>query len=278
MPEFSFMLVADDYAISPAVSEGISQALNAGRLSGTGAMVNRPFWRQAAARLRGDDLVSSAGVHLNLTCGAPLTKMPAFAPSGQFPALRRVLPEARRRRLPQAELDAEISAQLDTFADATGAAPAFVDGHQHVQMFPQIRETLFEALARRGWQDQIWLRDSAARPADILSRRTGMTKALVVTWLGRGFRAAAHRAGFQTNEGFAGFSSFDPAADYEAQFRTYLVAPGTRHLVMCHPGHADRELREVDPHTQSRENELAFLLSGRFLDVLASNNSTLAKV
>jgi predicted glycoside hydrolase/deacetylase ChbG (UPF0249 family) len=39
---------------------------------------------------------------------------------------------------------------------------------------------------------------------------------------------------------------------------------------MCHPGRVDAELERLDPATYSREQELEFLLSDRFLDIVAA--------
>jgi predicted glycoside hydrolase/deacetylase ChbG (UPF0249 family) len=45
---------------------------------------------------------------------------------------------------------------------------------------------------------------------------------------------------------------------------------------MCHPGHVDTELARLDPVTDSREMELAFLLSDRFTAILDAANARLA--
>ena len=38
----------------------------------------------------------------------------------------------------------EVRAQFEAFADAFGRPPDFVDGHQHVHLFPQVREAVLE--------------------------------------------------------------------------------------------------------------------------------------
>lgn len=268
MPSFPFKLCADDYALSPAVSAGILEALVAGRLSATSVMANRPDWPRAASELVRTAPGAEIGLHLNLTLGTPLSSMPVLAPGGRFPALSRLIANARRGRLPADEIRTEIAAQLDAFADALGRAPAYIDGHQHVHVLPGVRAVLFEVLGARGLAGRLWLRDSADRLSRILRRRVEAPKALALALFGRGFAAQAGARGFACNDGFAGFSSFDPRRDYAADFARYLIAPGPRHLVMCHPGRLDAELAAVDPVTTPREQELAFLLSQRFEDVL----------
>ena len=268
VPVFSFKLCADDYALSPAVSAGILEAFAAGRLNATSVMTNRPDWSSAARELVALGPEAETGLHLNLTLGAPLSAMSAFAPAGRLPPLRDVMGAARRGSLPEVEIRAEISAQLDAFEAAMGRAPHYVDGHQHVQVLPGVRQWLLDELGRRGLAGKLWLRDSSDRLGRILARRSEIPKALALAFFGRGFAREAMAHGFACNDGFAGFSRFDPARDYAADFSRYLVAPGSRHLIMCHPGRVDPQLVACDPVTITREHELKFLLSGRFGEVL----------
>ena len=265
---FSFGLCADDYALSPGVSRGILEALGAGRLSATSVMTTRPFWPKGAHELRQFKDEADIGLHLNLTLGSPLGDMPAFAAMGRLPGISHVLKAAWKNELPEAEIGQEISRQLDGFYEHFGAAPAFVDGHQHVQVLPQIRFQLFACLDEKGFSGKVWLRDCSDRPWRILRRGVELTKALGIAWLGRGFAREASAHGYVTNEGFSGFSAFDPAHDYAADFARYLRAPGKRHLIMCHPGYCDEELVAADPVTLSRERELSFLLSPAFRAML----------
>jgi chitin disaccharide deacetylase len=267
LQSFSLILCADDYGLSPAVSAGILEALGAGRLNATGAMTNRPNWKAAARDLQALERAALFGVHLNLTLGAPLSGGGALAPAGVFPQLSTFL----RGKLPReavADVAHEIRAQLDAFEDAMGRPPDFIDGHQHVHVLEPVRGLLLDEAERRGYAGKVWLRDSADRPDRIIRRAVETKKALALAWFGRGFAKEARARGFEVNEGFSGFSAFDAARDYAADFARYLVQPGARHLVMCHPGHVDDELKSLDPVTTTREQELAFLLSDRFSEAM----------
>ncbi|MDB5649268.1 MAG: YdjC family protein [Hyphomicrobiales bacterium] len=262
-----FVLCADDYALTPSVSLGILEAVEAGRLDATGAMTTRPHWPEAARDLMSLGSAVQAGLHLDLTLGPPLTAMPSLVPNGRMPRIGTLIRLSRMGKLPEAEIRAEIAAQIDAFGAAYGRAPAFVDGHQHVQMLPGIRDWLFAELNGRGLAGDVWLRDSGDRIERILRRRIEAPKAMMVAMAGRGFGEEARKSGFVTNEGFAGFSAFDRRRDYAADFERYLLAPGPRHLVMCHPGRVDGELERLDPVTYTREQELEFFLSDRFADL-----------
>lgn len=267
MPPQIFKLCADDYGLSPAVSEGIRNALAAKRLSATSAMTNRAGWPQAAHALSKIDHKAEIGVHLNLTLGAPLQPMAQFAPQN-FPSIGAIIRSARAGSLPEAEVRAEIARQLNAFEDAMGAPPDFIDGHQHVHILPYIRTWLLEELSRRNVPEHFWIRDSGDALWRILWRGTQWTKACVVSYLARHFAQDCAQFGFETNGSFAGFSAFDAAADYRDEFAAALRAAGPRHLIMCHPGHVDDELAALDPVQVTRETELAFLLSDDFTTAL----------
>jgi chitin disaccharide deacetylase len=275
---FSFCLCADDFGLSPGVSRGILVALQAGRLTATSVMTTRPSWPEAAGELRAFQNVADVGLHLNLTLCAPLSPMPRFAPSNHLPRIGPLISAAARGRLPEAEIRAEILAQIDAFTTHFGRPPDFVDGHQHVHVLPAIRPWLFDALENRGLKGKVWLRDSGDRVAALLACRIELKKAFAVAWLTRGFAQAAAARGFQTNHGFAGFSGFDAGRDYGADFARYLVAPGNRHLVMCHPGFVDEALAGLDPVTVSRPKELEFLMSSRFEACLDLKRASLARL
>jgi len=259
----SFCLCADDYALSPAVSRGILAALDARRLTAASVMTTRPSWPEAAKALQPYQTVADIGLHLNLTLGAPLSPMPRFAPAKTLPSVRAVISAASRGPLPEAELRTEIESQIEAFRASFGKLPDFVDGHQHVHVLPAIRPLLFDALGRFGLQNRIWLRDSGDRLFPLLKRGIEIKKAMAVAWLACGFAKEAAARGFFTNQGFSGFSSFRNRS-YAADFTRYLIEPGRRHLVMCHPGYIDDELKALDPVTDSRPQELAFLLSPQF--------------
>ena len=275
----TFTLIADDYAMTAGVSRGIIRLLEHGRLSGAGAMTNRPHWKGWSNAFRGFHNTADLGVHLNLTLGAPILAMPKFAPSGQFPPIGDIAKAALSFQLPIDEITAEITAQLDAFEKAIGARPDFIDGHQHVHGLPGVRGALLSVLKERyGKGQKPWLRNPADSLVSIVKRGRNMQKALAVASLASGFGSAAKKAGFLTNDSFAGFSAFDAKADYAIDFASYLQVPGTRHLVMCHPGEIDDEIRKLDPVVETRPQELAFLLGEHAPELMRKANLTLGRL
>jgi chitin disaccharide deacetylase len=202
------VLCADDFGLSEGVSRAILELAERGRISAASAMTNCPAFAGAAPRLKAFDGRVGIGLHLNLTAGAPLGPMPGFAPKGVFPPNGAVVAGALTARLPRREIAAEVERQLDAFEAAFGRGPDFVDGHQHVHVLPGLRWVLLEVLERRRLH-ALWLRDPRDDLGAILGRRIAAGKALVVEALALGFRKHANRAGFDTNEGFSGYRSFE---------------------------------------------------------------------
>ena len=269
-----FVLCADDFAMTPGVGRSILKLAEQRRLSATSVMANRPHWAGLAKELRPMQLHMDIGLHLNLTLGAPLSKMKDFAPGDLFPAIGDVSKRALLRSLPRDELRAEIDRQLAAFEDALQARPDFIDGHQHVHALPIIRSVLMEAIVSRYPHDKPYLRDPGDRVASIMGRGVAIKKALGVTALSSGLRAQALQKGIATNQGFSGFSAFDPWRDYGSDFRTFLKWPGPRHLIMCHPGEIDDELLALDPVVGTRPHEANFLASSAFEDICVEAKMT----
>ncbi|MGD9657253.1 MAG: ChbG/HpnK family deacetylase [Methylocystis sp.] len=271
-------LCADDYGLSYGVSAGILEALDAGRITAVSALVNGPLWPAMGLELVRHGRDADVGLHFNLTLGRPLSSMPKFAPNGEFPPLPQVVRMAYRGRLPLDEIRVEIDRQFDRFEAVMDRPPDHVDGHQHIHVLPGIRTALLDAMAARRFDGRVWLRDAGDGVHRILARRANARKALFALSLASGFRAEARQRGFSVNDGFAGFSDFRPGFDYAKIFQSYLRAPGRRHLIMCHPGHVDEDLRKLDPVTITREQELAFLLSPELPKMLERRGLRLARL
>lgn len=256
-----FVLCADDFAMTEGVSRSILELLAAGKLSATGAMTNRPHWPALAGELAAFSGKADLGLHLNLTCAAPLAAMPVVAPRGELPKLGELAKLAVASRAARAEIAGEIGRQLDAFEQGLGRAPDFVDGHQHVHVLPGVRRAVLDAVSARYPRGSLYLRDPADSVAAIRARGVAVGKALVIAGLAAGLRRAAVRRGIPTNRGFSGVSPFDPARDFAADLARFLHRPGPAHLVMCHPGHVDDELRRLDPVVATRPLEHRALLA-----------------
>jgi predicted glycoside hydrolase/deacetylase ChbG (UPF0249 family) len=158
-----------------------------------------------------------------------------------------------------------------------GREPDFLDGHQHVHALPTIREGLLLALERLGLERAVYVRDPADRPAAIAARRVSAPKAFCIALLARGFGPTLRGRGIATNSGFSGIGAFDARRDYARDFAGFLRAPGSRHLVMCHPGFVDAELEAADGVSATRPREHGFLAGDEFTATLSRAGAAMVR-
>ncbi len=269
-------LCADDYGISPGVDAAIRDLIARGRLNATSVMVVAPSFSGAEAAalsvLNADTQRVAIGLHLTLTAPfRPLSSGYVPLADGALLPVSTTLRLAMQQRLDVAAITDEFRAQFEAFAVAFGRPPDFVDGHQHVQLFPQVRQA---ALETASWiAPQAWMRQcGSALP---LHRRLTDPKGLLIDWLSREFRARAGQLGIATNPAFAGTYTFRPSADFAVLFPAFLEGMPAGGLVMCHPGHVDAELERLDPLTTLREREYAYFCSDAFPEALKAHGLTL---
>jgi predicted glycoside hydrolase/deacetylase ChbG (UPF0249 family) len=270
-------LCADDYGMSEGVNRAIRDLIGKGRLSATSVMVVGP----AFTRNEIDDLKAvardrpgfSIGLHLTLTAPYhPLTLHFRPQKHGEFLKLGKLLQTALLRRLDVEIFRAEIVAQIEAFTTMLGRAPDYVDGHQHAQLFPQVRDAFLSAVkehAPNAWVRQCGRGGEKPRPVKD-------AKALMLDVLSVAFRERATRAGLRFNPAFAGAYKFSKKPDFGKLFERFLHRLPDGGLIMCHPGFVDATLVALDPLTDQRRAEYDWLMSDDFPRMLAANNVTLA--
>ena len=259
------ILCADDYGISPAVSAAIRDLIARRRINATSVMVVAPSFSNTEADTLREAAAGHAAIGLHLTLTAPFRSLSSgFAPrrDGAFLPLSAMAGRGLGRMLTPALLETEITAQIAAFRSAFGRAPDYIDGHQHIHVFPQIGETLIRVAGEKA--PDAWLRQCGRAVRHSLE-----PKGLILDALSKRFRRLAARTGRRTNPAFAGTYSFRAGADYSKLFPEFLDGLPNGGLVMCHPGRVDAELTRLDPLTDLREREYAYFLDEAFSRLLA---------
>lgn len=271
-------LCADDYGISPGVNRAIRELVARGRLNATSVMVVGPaIGRDEAAQLEDaatKNATAAIGLHVTLTSPfRPLTMHFRPLRDELFLPFAKLLRAGQLRRLDPEIIAAEVAIQLATFRDLFGRAPDFVDGHQHVQLYPQVRDGFLAAVKDKA--PGAWVRQ--ARRNQPLGQRLASPKALFLDHLSTQFKRRAARAGLKINPGFAGAYDYSRRVDYGALMRDFLDGLPEGGVVMCHPGFVDEVLVSLDPFTKAREIEHAFLAGDDFPALLDANKITLGR-
>ena len=269
-------LCADDYGISPSVNSAIRDLIARGRINATSVMVAAPSFLQSDAAalnaLNAGTRRAAIGLHVTLTAPfKPLTAGFERTYADAFLSLPPTLVLALIHRFRQDQIAAEIAAQFEAFSAKFGRAPDFIDGHQHVQLFPQIRDT-FLAVSK-GKAPLAWVRQCGRIVP--FSKRLADPKGLLLDVLSSGFRTRAAQLAVRTNPAFAGTYGFSTNADFAKLFPSFLNGLPENSVVMCHPGAVDDELKRLDPLTTLREKEYAYFASENFPAVLESHGIAL---
>ena len=269
-------LCADDYGISPGVNRAIRDLIERGRLNATSVMVvGSSIGRGEVTALQAAAAGSprcAIGLHATMTAPFhPLTMHFRPLDGGMFLPFPKLLRAGLTRRLDPEIVRAELMIQLATFMDLFGRPPDFVDGHQHAQLYPQVRDAFLAAV--KDAAPAAWVRQ-CSRNAPALQRFRA-PKALFLDVLGAQFRKRAARAGIAVNPGFAGAYDFTKRQNFGLLMRQFLEGMPDHGVIMCHPGFVDDALRSLDPLTDQREHEHAYLKGEHFPDLLAANGVTL---
>ncbi|MEZ5287123.1 MAG: ChbG/HpnK family deacetylase [Vicinamibacterales bacterium] len=214
------ILHSDDLGLSPGVTRGILEALEAGVLHGTSVMATGEPLAPLAQRLAHLPQPPRLSVHLNLSEGTPVASLREVpwlvGPDGRLRlSFGRCLAglvfcSPARRRARCAQIEREWLAQTRAVAHALAPLPiAAIDGHTHIHMLPFVVPIAAAVAAREGIgairvpREPLAHAVSAAdwfRPAWWINQ----LKRLVLLGLARGREADARRLGLETPDAVTG--------------------------------------------------------------------------
>lgn len=269
----------DDFGMSPGINQAIKMLHRQGRLTSVSVIVNMPWSNEALAFLReAGDL--SAGLHLNLTTGRPMLpagKVPSLVEtSGEFYKLHALLPRLVAGRVRQQEIQAEITAQMERCL-AAGTRPQHIDSHQHLHAVPVVANEV-AALMNRFRVTAVRNPDFAAFVIPPSGRDRQVKKAVRQT--GKNvIRSTQERILSRSTLLNSPANRTDqliylrwyvrPSTDTLASMRAcFSMLEGHTLEIVAHPAVADETLPTLSSYVNGREQELAFLSSDRFFELL----------
>lgn len=255
---FRLIVNADDFGLTEGVSNGILSAMRAGRVTSTTVMANRPdLARQAAALQKIPGI--SAGIHLVLSSGKPILPPEQVKTlvddSGFMP--RNYRTAAGRADIAEVELEWQAQIQV---ALSLGLHLSHIDSHHHVHLHPPFTEVAVRLATRFGIPAM-----RAASPLDLHSDKHEFTD-IVTAEVAMESRRIITSAGLtHPDRLLTGVTALELLA---ANFS------GVAELC-CHPGHVDGLLPSLSSLCEAREDELLYLLSDEFAEILAARKVSL---
>jgi len=236
------VICADDYAMTPEISAGIIALAEQGRISATSAMTLSPHWPVWARQVRSLQTRIDVGLHLDWTSDFALRQ-------GFGRPLGKLMVQSLLGAMDKTQVRAQIQSQLDLFESHAGSAPDHIDGHQHVQQFPVLREALIEVLLERyPAHARPWLRVShVVCPPWAL-------KARIINGMGaQALRGLAQQHGLPHSEHLSGIYDFSgDAKRYHRHLQQWLRQRTAGTVLMCHPAQG---LNVQAPFPQARVQE-----------------------
>jgi predicted glycoside hydrolase/deacetylase ChbG (UPF0249 family) len=170
---------ADDYGLTPAVSRGILRGVRDGVVTSTSVLVLGSGFSRSVGWLR-DEGPIGVGVHLALVGEDPPLSSPSEIPSlvdrrGRLPrSWRQLLPRVMAKRIDLADVERELTAQISAARDS-GLALDHLNSHQHVHMFPGLREVVIDLAHRFDVPAVRVTRMRSRKPVGRMMRRLAVT-------------------------------------------------------------------------------------------------------
>ncbi len=260
----SITICADDYAQNEAISSGILQLLKHKRINAVSCMVTSRLWPEHAQRLKAFIGKAAIGLHFNLSYPAH-SKM----------SLLSLLIRSHLRLLSRKAIHDALQQQITLFLKQLNRMPDFIDGHQHIQNFPVIRDELISFYQKKLTQQKQapYIRCSWQKihnnHQDYLSR----LKAQCIAYSGaRHFKHMLESLEIPHNTSFAGIYHFDSKKPYHKIFEQFISSLSKGGLLMCHPaqfnGWTSSALQAGDMLEIVRQREFDYLISEKMESVL----------
>lgn len=261
----NIILCADDYGLNAAVSQGILQLLQRQRLSAVSCLVTFADWRDHANLIKNYNNQIDIGLHLNFTQGQPLSPRYRQRYGNFYFSVSRLICRAFLHQLDVEILQEECTAQVERFVAEMGFLPDFIDGHQHIQLLPQIRTALLSVYKKYYISPQKAYMRSLKNQLPALTVSDKIKQAIIYLCGAAAFEALLKEQQIPYNSYFAGVYSFSQDVSYARYFQQLLPRLNDRTLLMCHPALAENSDRGVDVIADARSQEYAYLDSDQFI-------------
>ncbi len=270
---------ADDFGMTPGINRAIIKLHRQGRLNSVSIMVNMPWSDEALTYAREQDDLR-AGIHLNISTGQPVLPPEEVSSlvghSGEFLPLSALLPLLMAGRVKPEEIERELSAQMDKFLDS-GLPPHHLDTHLHFHSLPTLGRVATE-LSQRYNTGAVRNPDMTAfvvpppgneKPVQAALRHT--SRRIVHTT-----QSVFNRKNIESTKDACGAERLiylrwclREGGDPFENFRACLdELEGETLEIIAHPAERDDVLPGLSKYVDGREQELKFLSSNRFHEIL----------
>lgn len=241
-------LCADDYGLTPEVSEAIVHLVENKRIQAVSCLCHDFSALQKNLKIKNYQGQIEIGIHLNLT-----------EQSASIGSINSLIVRSHLRQLSKKNIQNLLEKQFQNFINAFNQAPSFIDGHQHIHVLPVIRDIILKL--RKQYCPNAWVRSPIQKKSPNFI--SGL-KSFVINHMGAlTFKKTLNHLNIKTNQNFLGIYSFGSPITYRSYFLECLKSINQPTLMMCHPGLPSNN---KDPIAAFRQQEYNYFLSNQFLE------------
>ncbi|HXK37064.1 MAG TPA: ChbG/HpnK family deacetylase [Candidatus Paceibacterota bacterium] len=230
-------IVADDLGLHPSVNKGIIAGLRGGFITEASLMANGEAFLDAIREM--DETSMNIGIHLVLVEEPWLTTGRRIAKNYKFFLARYCLGQVGSE-----DIEREFEAQIRKMENAS-IKPAFINGHQHLHLFPGLIDVVVRVAVRHGIERIRIVHEPQTRGGWL--RRTQL---IILEILSRFAKRKIEGAGLRYNEAFIGFLSAGHLhkEDISVARKLAQINPDAIIELGCHPGYESESLRTKYGH------------------------------
>ncbi|MCL5773969.1 MAG: carbohydrate deacetylase [Firmicutes bacterium] len=236
---------ADDFNLSPGVSNGIIKAFQEGIVKSTSVMVNLEGFENSVRLLKQNPGLD-AGIHINITVGRPVLNcrdVPTLCTDEEIfqRGVEKLLTSANMSDI-QKEAEAQIA-----LAKSAGLKLTHIDSHHYLHDYDEVTG-IFSRIAEK--------------------------EGLCLRATSEDMKKSIRRFKVKTPDFFFG-EFFQENSKFETLEWIFETAAESVNEVCCHPGLVDERLRNISSYVERREEELAILTSPEVKELVKSSGIAL---
>ena len=228
------MIIADDFGLCEKHDNVIIDLINDKKINAVSVMVHPELKTSRRSNLLKVENNLAIGLHLNFTILLPKNKT---TNTSLKLFLNNLILKNNNKIIAQS-----IQYQINLFENIFDKFPDFIDGHEHVHIFPNIFGALTKILVTSSLPQNFWVRSPAPSTLSDLYReyRNAGIKVIIISFLGLIARKKLKKLNLKSNTNFFGFLKLNTTSKhFEKRYNENLSLLKKNMTLMVHPGDAE---------------------------------------
>lgn len=227
-------IIADDFGLCEKHDNVIIELIKHKKINAVSVMVHPDLKSSSRIDLLKVEKNLTIGLHLNFTIHLPNNKI---TNTSSRLLLNNFILKNNNKIIIQ-----NIQYQINLFEEIFDKFPDFIDGHEHIHIFPNIFSALTEILTARPLPRDFWVRSPAPSTLSDLYReyQNAGIKVIIISFFGIIARKKLKSLNLKSNMNFFGFLKLNTTSkNFEKIYNKNLSLLKNNVTLMVHPGDAE---------------------------------------